>query len=431
MSSKTLIKIALLFTVFLLAGACYGLGPGAYYRSPDIVASEPPIERNPFRPAPNPLKAVEPEMPELYIGTTLRQGLNEVLPPSFRKGLDFGASYDSAAGLPTIQFDYFLPIRAWNDKSIFLTPRASLSGAKETFSMGFGFRQLYGHNLMIGFHTFHDWTRPRREGGRFLNEAGAGIELAALPGKYSDLAFSLNAYLPVNEKQAWSGDGEMLAREALCRGIDARLGFTLPELVNWLDIRLDARAHSYQGSATVDTGYSAAISVATRDGMFRASFERETDNRRGEQYRIEGTLNLAFDWNDLLQNDIPFSAPYRVPQNRYCRKIQDTLTDRVSRKHDMPTDRTENRVTLAARVSDRTVFLSGGFPDLPNSRVTIQVSHSPWQDWADLVTDSSGFYSGAVNLPPGSYHVRLIHKPTGRRSTERTVVVRGKRQKSN
>ena len=425
MSTRTLIKIVLPFTVFVLAGACYGLAPGAYYHSPEIAASEPLIERNPFRPAPNPLKSIEPEIPEPYIGTTLRQGLNEALPPAFRKGLDFGASYDSAAGLPTIQCDYFLPIRAWNDKSVFLTPRASLSGAKETFSMGFGFRQLFGHKLMVGFHTFHDWTRPRAQGGRFLNEAGAGIELAALPGRYSDIVFSLNAYLPVNEKLAWSKDGEMLAREALRRGIDARLGFTLPELVNWLDIRLDARAHSYRGSAKVDTGYCTGISVASRDGMFRASFERERDNRRGEQYRIEGTLNLAFDWKDLLQNDVPFSAPYKAPEKRYCRKIQDTLTDRVSRKHDMPTDRTENRVALAARVSDRTVLLRGGFPDLPNSRVTIQVSHSPWKDWGDVVTDSSGFYSGAVNLPPGSYQVRLIHKPTGRTSAERTVVVRG------
>ena len=431
MSSKILINIILSFTVFVLVGACYGLAPGAYYQSPEITTSEPQIERNPFRPAPNPLKSQEPEMPELYIGTTLRQGLNEVLPRPFRNGLDFGASYDSAAGLPTLQFDYFLPIRAWNDKSLFITPRTSLSGAKETFSMGFGLRQLFGDRLMVGFHTFHDWSRPRGQGGRFLNEAGAGIELAALPGKYSDLVFALNAYFPVNEKLTWSGHGETLAREVLCGGIDARLGFTLPELVNWLDIRLDARAHSYRGSATDDTGYRAGISVASRDGMFRASFERETDNRRGEQYRIEGTLNLAFDWKDLLQNDLPFSAPYKAPQNRYCRKIRDTLTDRVARKHDMPTDRTENRVTLAATVSDRTVFLSGGFPDLPNSRVTIQVSHSPWQDWADLITDSSGFYSGVANLPPGSYRVRLIHKPTGRTSAERTVVVQGNGQKNN
>ena len=50
-------------------------------------------------PAPNPLKSIEPEMPELYIDTTLRQGLNEVLPQALRKGLDFGASYDLYIGL--------------------------------------------------------------------------------------------------------------------------------------------------------------------------------------------------------------------------------------------------------------------------------------------------------------------------------------------
>jgi hypothetical protein len=138
---------------------------------------------------------------------------------------------------------------------------------------------------------------------------------------------------------------------------------------------------------------------------------------------VEGSINLTFDWKDLLQNELPFSAPYKVPQHRYDRKISENLGERVVRRHDVPTDRAENRVTLAATVSDNTVFLSGGFPGLPNSKVTVQVSQSPWKDWADIATNSSGFYSGAVNLPAGSYRVRLIHKPTGRASAEKPVFV--------
>ncbi len=427
MSSKLLLKLIPFLTILVPVGCCCGAATGAFYQIPQIIVDQPQIERNPFLPAPNPLKSIEPEMPELYIDTTLRQGLNEVLPQAFRKGLDFGASYDRTLGLPTMQFDYFLPIKAWNDKNVFLTPRCSLSGTKETFSMGLGFRQLLGHDVMIGFHAFHDWERARRQDGPFLKQVGAGIELAALPGKHSNLVLSLNGYLPVNEKLTWLGNGEVLRREALSTGLDARLAFTLPAMVDWLDIRLNARAHSFRGNRTDDTGYRAGLSVASRDGMFRASYERERDNRTGEHYRVEGSINLTFDWKDLLQNELPFSAPYKVPQHRYDRKITENLGERVVRRHDVPTDRTENRVTLAATVSDNTVFLSGGFPGLPNSKVTVQVSQSPWKDWADIGTNSSGFYSGAVILPAGSYRVRLIHKPTGRASAEKPVFVRNYR----
>ncbi len=427
MLSKISVNIILFLSFFVLTSFSCRATAEAFYQIPQIIADQPQIERNPFLPAPNPLKSIEPEMPELYIGTTLRQGLNEVLPQTFRKGLDFDASYNRAEGLPTMQFDYFLPIKAWNDKNVFVTPRCSLSVTKETFSIGLGVRQLLSHDVMIGFHAFHDWERPRRQAGSFLKQAGAGIEFTALPGKYSNLVFSLNGYLPVNEKLTLREDGAVLTREALTPGIDARLGFVLPPLVNWLDIRLDARAHSFRGIRIDDTGYRAGITVTSRDGMFRASYEREKDSRKGDQYRVEGSINLAFDWKDLLQNELPFSAPYKVPQYRYQKKINESLGERVVRRHDIPTDRTENRVTLAATVSDSTVFLTGGFPDLPNSKVTAQVAQSPWKDWADIVTNSSGFYSGSLDLPAGAYRVRLIHKPSGRASAEKTVIVKGKR----
>src|SRR5208337_210403 len=136
MSSKLLLKLIPFLTILVPVGCCCGAATGAFYQIPQIIVDQPQIERNPFLPAPNPLKSIEPEIPELYIDTTLRQGLNEVLPQAFRKGLDFGASYDRTLGLPTMQFDYFLPIKARNDKNVFLTPRCSLSGTKETFSMG-------------------------------------------------------------------------------------------------------------------------------------------------------------------------------------------------------------------------------------------------------------------------------------------------------
>jgi len=424
-SSKILIKRIFWFSVFIACSNCFvnSAAIAAYYQSPQIIPDEQPIVRNPFRPAPNPWKSIEPELPEIYIDTTLRQSLNQLLPQHFRKGLNLGASYDRLVHLPTMHLDYFLPVKAWPDKSFFLNPRISLTSKNESLSVGAGFRHLLGSDVMVGFHTFHDWVRPRKQSDQFLKEIGVGFELSVLPGKYSDIIISGNAYFPINERSSLFQGEDLLSREALCTGFDARIGFGLPALVNWLDMRLDARAHSYRGAATDDTGYKAGLSVNTRDGMFRAVFEQEKDNRKGEQYRIEGSINLAFDWKDLLNGEVPFSAPYSIPQSRYNKKIRDALSERVVRKHDVPSDRTERRLALVTRVSDQTVFFSGGFAELPNARVTVQVSQSPWQDRGEVITDSSGCYSGTVKLQPGTYRLRLIHRPTGRISSEKMVVI--------
>jgi hypothetical protein len=46
----------------------------------------------------------------------------------------------------------------------------------------------------------------------------------------------------------------------------------------------------------------------------------------------------------------------------------------------------------------------------------------------EVVTDSTGRYSGKLTLPPGSYGIRLIHKPTGRVSSVKTVEIGPQRE---
>jgi hypothetical protein len=363
------------------------------------------------------------KQPEHYIDPALNHGLNLVLPQTIRKGLQFDAGFDKWEGLPTVQIDYFLPIKAWTDKSVFISPRINLNGAKESYSIGAGFRNLVTSEMLVGFHAFHDWTRPRRVRGDFLKEAGFGVEFAALPGRYSDVSLSVNAYFPANEKLTFADEGNKMIREKFSTGADARLKFLLPPVVDFLDMRVDAQVHSYKGERTNLAGYNAGLSLNTRDGMLRGSFERGKDAFQGEYYKVEGNLTLAFDWKDLLNGKNPFSPPFQASSTRFSRKIRDSLHDRVVRKHDLPTDRVESRITLAANVVEDTVSFSGGFPDMPNARVTVQTSQSPWQDTLDVVTDSSGRYSGRLRLPPGEYQLRLVHKPSGRTSAVKTIVI--------
>ena len=80
--------------------------------------------------------------------------------------------------------------------------------------------------------------------------------------------------------------------------------------------------HSYRGERTDLTGYNAGLSLNTRDGMLRASFERGKDAFQGDYYKVEGNVTLAFDWTDLLNGKNPFSAPYQPSSTRFSRKMK-------------------------------------------------------------------------------------------------------------
>jgi hypothetical protein len=368
-------------------------------------------------------KTIETPWPEQYIAPSVNYGLNLVLPDSMQKGLDFSAGYDRTHGLPTIKADYFLPIKAWNDKSIFLSPRISLTGPRESFSLGIGFRHLVNSDTLVGFHSFYDWDRPRGSNLEFLKEAGAGFEFSWLPGYNTDLTMAFNAYIPVNERLLQPGRGDMLIRERYPFGMDGKISLLLPPLYRPLDIRIEGRAHSSRGDRTALESYSGSVSLASRNGMLKGTVEHCHDSFLGDSFNAQGNLLLAFDWVELMNGKNPFSAPYKGSETRYSRKLHDNLHDRVVRKHDIKPERAETRLALASFVSENTVSFSGGFPDLPNSRFTVQISQSPWHDHAEIVTDSRGMYSGKLDLKPGTYKIRLVHKPSGKFSEEATVIV--------
>ena len=410
-------------TIIVLVGAFVTPAHAASLVIPDFGSDLQYEQGNPFEMPPNRWKPVEIKWPETYIEPTVKYGLNLVLPPMVQKGLHVGAGYNRWEGIPTLTADYFLPIKGWSDKSLFFSPRLDLEAKNERFSLGAGFRHLVTAETMIGFHAFHDWVRRRSSHASFLQETGVGFELAALPGNYSDLNLTVNAYFPFNERITPSDLGGTYTKETLPTGVDARLSFLLPPLIDWLDFRFDASVHSYRGEETDLDGHKAGLTISTRDGMLSATMEQESSSPRGDAFRVRGSLTLAFDWNELLEGKMPFAPPYPALKTRYSREIRECLYDRVQRKHDLPTDRSQSRMTLLARVSDQSVFFAGGFPDLPNAKVTVQVSQSPWRDQMDVQTDASGRYTGKLGLAPGTYKVRVIHQATGRVSDVKTVVI--------
>lgn len=402
-----------------------GMLPGL---APDLTTDLQMQLRNPFKPPPNPWKPHEVKWPENYIEPTVSYGLDMVLPKNVRSGLSCDAGYNRFEGLPTLKLDYFLPVKAWTDKTFFITPRVSLEAKTESFSVGAGFRHLISSGLLVGFHAFHDWDRQRGQATGFVKEAGFGFELSALPGRHADINFTVNAYFPTNERVSLTPDAGKLVRERLPMGLDAKLACLLPPVVDWLDLKMEAGIHTYRGDHVNLNGHKAMLTASTRDGMLSLSVGHESDTFVPEQFKVEGTVNLVFDWNDLLNLSVPFSAPYQASSFRFERNLRDDLYKRVVRRHDLPTGRAEQRLALATLVSDRTVSFEGGFPDLPHTRLAVQVSQSPWRDAGEVTTDESGSYSGAIDLPPGEYKFRLIHKATGKVTAVKTVRIGGEEE---
>lgn len=350
-------------------------------------------------------------------------GLRMVLPEPLRNNFDFSGGFDKWTNLPTVKTECLVPIKAWPDKSIFFSPRVNLTGFKESYSIGAGVRQLITSEMMIGFHTFYDWTRPRRSDLDYLREAGVGIEFSALPGRFSDLTVSANAYFPINSREEIRNNGVVFLKESLPTGGDARISLLLPPIVSWLDFRVDASAHRYVGQKSDLSGYRTALSVNSRDGLFNMTLEQGQDSRFGHNYGITAGVHMAFDWNALLNAENPFSAPYNCSDMRFNRKIRNSLFSKVNRKYDLPEDRFEQRCTLMASVLGDTVTFTGGFPNLPYSTLTVQISQSPWRDYSEITTDDNGSYYGAISLPPGVCKMRLLHKPSGRATEPKSLVI--------
>jgi len=362
-------------------------------------------------------------VPDSYISPTLHQWLNLVLPSPVQKGLDLSAGYDQWEGLPTMRAEYFLPIKAWSDKSVFVCPRLNLTRSDETFSLTVGIRRLITSDALVGFYAFHDWKRSRRLHQDFLKQAGMGLELSLLPGRHSDVSLRINAYFPVNQRRLVSHNRRHMIEESLPTGADASLSVLLPAFTDALDFRLTAQANSYYGAATNVQGYRCGLQANTRNGLFLASLEKGREQFSGDYFRIDGALSLTFDWAALMAGKNPFSAPYQASSMRYDRRLSDALYERIVRRHDLPLDRQERPLALAAIVAGETVVFHGSFPELPNSRVTVQISQSPWRDYGEIVTDGKGTYHGRLVLAPGKYRIRLVHKATGITSEDQVVFV--------
>lgn len=379
---------------------------------------------NPLRKPTNIWKPEESRWPEYYIDPTLDYALTKVLPQSFRKTLDLDLGFDRWIGLATGKADCFFSTTSREGAAaVFFNPALVFTGAKETASVAVGARGLLTDRIAVGINVFHDWERPRASNECFLRTAGMGIEVSALPGYHSDLTFSANGYIPLNERQRAIESGATLVREALPVGADASLKLLLPPVVDRLDTTLEAKWHGFQGENISSSGYELSVGVSSRDGMFSVKGKREEEFGGVAKESVTAGINLCFDWEKAMELRNPFFAPYQLNTQRFDRDLRQSLTAKLGRRPPLPMDRSLHNLALQARVEGDTVFYRGGLAHLINTPVTVQTSSSPWQDRGEVVTDGKGMFRGRISLAPGKYRLRIIHKPSGRSTAEQYVVI--------
>ena len=107
------------------------------------------------------------------------------------------------------------------------------------------------------------------------------------------------------------------------------MSFLAPTVFPYFDIRLEGQAHSYRATNTNLTGHKASVAVNSRDGMLNANFQYGRDSSWGEHFTLMAGINLAFDWNEAIKLNNPFSAPYKTLDKRYNRKIRESLYSKV------------------------------------------------------------------------------------------------------
>jgi hypothetical protein len=373
--------------------------------------------RNPWRP-------VEEAWPEYYINPLLSYGLDEFLPSRYRQKLNLEAGFDRWAGVPTFSADYLFIPGSWGSTRLHVTPKVSFDSGQESYALDAGIRRLVSSRFLVGVHVFHDWVRPRGSRAPLLGLGGAGFEISALPGRFSDLTISANAYIPTRTRHMTTSDRTFLLEESLPKGADIQVGVVLPSLTEYLDVTLEGQGFVFEGGLAPSSGYRVGLALGSRDGMLGLSVSQGQNRGQKSSVEVQASLNLTADWNALARGDNPFSPPRAIPRSRYERDLALQLEKRPERRHKMPITRSRKRMALVTDTHGEVVSFSGGFPQLSHAELTAQTSQSPWQNRGTIFTDEHGCYSGTLRLPPGEYLFRVIHKASGKASRARRITVR-------
>jgi len=199
-------------------------------------------------------------------------------------------------------------------------------------SVGGGLRQGILADSIFGVNAFFDTTRVDN---RWHSSGGFGLEvLSRLPG---------DGLLDVN----FNYYGNLFSRTSFVNAFrygrgnfDLEAGYSQPLFNQALDLRLNAVGYQFDVGEKV-YGWRTGVDAATRNGMFRVTYEYTSDRINAPYHTIAGYVNLGLRLENLLGGESPFTMP--EPIFASPRNLSSIFHEQVKRRWVQPTQIVKRR----------------------------------------------------------------------------------------
>ena len=270
-------------------------------------------------------------------GTNIPQlplGAFHLFSADWLKRVDIGAQIGD--GSPRIYIETVQPLYQDSSQTIttFTQPRLSIKDGHGLYNLGFGQRQLFfDQQLLGGINGFYDFTDNHNH-----HRLGVGFELLS---RY--LEYRSNGYFPVTGSKKIKEDANQKIFERPLTGADVELGGPVPYLPF---LKLYGSYAYYNYKKDIDSHIGKVRTELKLARFLRLDLDTWKDNKFPWKYRVGFvfTLNLDRPWESLAS---PSSEPYPFKDMRHM-----TL-HRVVREHEIKVEQFSRNKTTGITVKIR------------------------------------------------------------------------------
>ncbi len=293
----------------------------------------------------------------------------DMLPPGM---LTLGGKF--SGDLSEGYLDSVLPFWSAGDAVFFLNTRTTLDGNDELVgSYGIGGRYLVpGHDIIVGGNAYYDSIHSPH--GSDFDELGLGAEILT---RWVDARF--NYYLPEDkhtltdkrsrsetdsnlgpifgnrvapnlvllQQQRFTRSSRTTSRtsEAALQGWNAEIGFLVPGLDKYMELRVFAGAYSYNNPFGGDlTGFKARAEARVLPGLIAGVEYWDDAHLTGGHWTGEVAVSVPFSIFNLAQGRNPFEGAAEMFRPRR-REFRERMSDMVVRSHRVMTVSGTNTTT--------------------------------------------------------------------------------------
>ncbi len=296
--------------------------------------------------------------------------------------MTLGAKFSD--GLQSGYVDVVSGLAVSRDGALFLSARGTTDDSSQQLgSIGLGYRFLLANpGVIFGANVFYDYVDSAHGNG--FNQLGLGAEVLS---KWVDARF--NYYLP-EDKQVAIGrlsrtvrnrsagevyqNGSLLQQDTTTHtrtrqfsifetgreGWNAEVGFLVPGLERYVDLRLFAGAYGYDDARGGTTsGFKGRAEARVTDGLTFDVEYWEDAELVGGHWVGEVRVSVPFDIGNLFAGKNPFAGAENIFRRTPNRGLQSRMDEMVIRSHRVQTTASDPVLTNTTTKSTKTTQVTG------------------------------------------------------------------------